>query len=124
MLLNDKMFVNLIMNFISVVRVQVLLPLVTIILIKLGQRWFRSLSLPPGPLGFPLLGVWPSLKGDLHIFYKDLSLKYGPIFSARFGSQLVIVLSSYKSIREAFCKEVFTGRPSTEFTKILQGYGK
>lgn len=50
--------------------------------------------------------------------------KYGSLFSTKLGSQLVIVLSDYKLIRDVFRKEEFTGRPITEFSSILGGYGE
>lgn len=81
-------------------------------------------SLPPGPWGLPIVGSLPFLKGDLHLHFRDLTQKYGSMLSTRLGSQLIVVLSDYKIIRDAFRKEEFTGRPSTEFTNILEGYGK
>lgn len=64
------------------------------------------------------------MKGDSHLHYKDLARKYGTMFSTRLGNQLVVVLSDHKTIREAFRKEEFTGRPHTEFMNILEGYGE
>lgn len=85
-------------------------------------RTYRTL--PPGPWGLPILGSLPFLKGDLHIYFRDLGYRYGSFFSTRLGSQLFVVLSDYKLIRDAFRKEEFTGRPSNEFTDILGGYGE
>lgn len=81
-------------------------------------------SLPPGPWGIPVLGCLPFLKGDLHLYLRDLTQKYGSLISTRLGSQLIVVLSDYKMIRDTFRKEEFTGRPKTEFMSILDGYGK
>ncbi|KAK4876363.1 hypothetical protein RN001_012785 [Aquatica leii] len=83
----------------------------------------QTRSLPPGPWGLPIVGSLPFLKGDLHLHFRDLTQKYGSLLSTRLGSQLIVVLSDYKMIRDAFRKEEFTGRPSTEFTSILEGYG-
>lgn len=88
------------------------------------QIFKEAVSLPPGPWGLPILGSLPYLKGDLHLFFRDLTHKYGSLISTRLGSQLVVVLSDYKMIRDAFRKEEFTGRPTTEFTSILGGYGE
>ncbi|XP_011499351.1 PREDICTED: cytochrome P450 18a1 isoform X1 [Ceratosolen solmsi marchali] len=88
-------------------------------------QWYRQLlSLPPGPWGLPLFGYLPFMKGvDLHLRFGELAKKYGSMFSARLGTQLVIVLSDYRIIRETFRREEFTGRPHTEFINILGGYG-
>ncbi|XP_019864631.2 cytochrome P450 18a1 [Aethina tumida] len=95
-----------------------------VLLLVRGLQVLREiLQLPPGPWGLPILGSLPSLKGDLHLHFRDLTHKYGSLFSTRLGSQLIIVLSDYKLIRDAFRKEEFTGRPTTEFTNILGGYG-
>jgi hypothetical protein len=89
-------------------------------------QWYRQLlSLPPGPWGLPLFGYLPFMKGvDLHLRFGELAKKYGSMFSARLGTQLVVVLSDYRIIRETFRREEFTGRPHTEFINILGGYGK
>lgn len=87
--------------------------------------WARNLRrLPPGPWGFPILGYLPFIKGDLHLQFGRLAAKYGSMFSAKLGSQLIIVLSDYRTIRETFRREDFSGRPHTEFMNILGGYGK
>ncbi|KAF2895168.1 hypothetical protein ILUMI_11007 [Ignelater luminosus] len=96
------------------------LVLLTVRIIQVIQH---EKSLPPGPWGLPIVGSLPFLKGDLHLHFKDLTQKYGSMLSTRLGSQLIVVLSDYKIIRDAFRKEEFTGRPSTEFTNILEGYG-
>lgn len=84
----------------------------------------RIAKLPPGPWGFPILGYLPFVRGDLHVHFGELTRKYGSVFCTRLGSQLIVVLSDYKMIRDAFRKEEFTGRPNTEFNNILEGYGK
>nr|WDY85991.1 cytochrome P450 18A1 [Pagiophloeus tsushimanus] len=97
--------------------------IVVLILVRTLQSWLESRSLPPGPWGVPVFGSLLKIKGDLHLFYRDLTHKYGSLISTRLGSQLIVVLSDYKTIRDAFRKEEFTGRPSTELTSILEGYG-
>ncbi|KAH1003042.1 hypothetical protein HUJ05_010991 [Dendroctonus ponderosae] len=92
--------------------------------VQVSAHWLESRQLPPGPWGVPVFGSLLRIKGDLHLFYRDLTHKYGSLISARLGSQLIIVLSDYKTIRDAFRKEEFTGRPSTELTNILDGYGE
>lgn len=94
-------------------------------LARLIQWYRRSRSLPPGPWGLPVFGYLPFLRNaDLHLQYGKLAKKYGSMFSARLGTQLVVVLSDYKQIRDTFRREEFAGRPHVEFMKILGGYGK
>nr|CAD7258396.1 unnamed protein product [Timema shepardi] len=97
--------------------------LVVIVAVRLLQMFREVRSLPPGPWGFPVIGYLPFLKGDAHLHFKELAKKYGSMFSTKLGNQLIVVLSDYKTIREAFRREEFTGRPHTEFSSILGGYG-
>lgn len=119
-------FMLLIWNYaVEGLSTRVLVVFLTVLLLVRGLQSLReTASLPPGPWGLPILGSLPFLKGDLHLHYRDLAHKYGSLFSTRLGSHLVVVLSDYKIIRDAFRKEEFTGRPSTELTDILGGYGK
>ena len=88
-------------------------------------QWYRRVrSLPPGPWGLPLFGYLPFMDGDVHLKFAEMAKKYGSMFSAKLGTQLVVVLSDYRIIRETFRREEFTGRPHTEFNNILGGYGE
>lgn len=98
--------------------------LVVLVVVRMLQLLREACSLPPGPWGIPILGCLPFLKGDLHLYLRDLTQKYGSLISTRLGSQLIVVLSDYKMIRDTFRKEEFSGRPKTEFMSILDGYGK
>lgn len=98
--------------------------LAVLLAVRTLQILREASSLPPGPWGIPILGCLPFLKGDLHLYLSDLTQKYGSLISTRLGSQLIVVLSDYKMIRDTFRKEEFTGRPKTEFMSILDGYGK
>lgn len=98
--------------------------IVVLLLVRAIQLLKEASSLPPGPWGLPVLGSLPFLKGDLHLHFRDLTQKYGSLISTRLGSQLIVVLSDYKMIRDTFRKEEFTGRPTTEFSSLLDGYGK
>ncbi|XP_046421780.1 cytochrome P450 18a1 [Neodiprion pinetum] len=89
-----------------------------------SAQWLEfTRSLPPGPWGLPVVGYLPFLKGDIHLHFGQLAKKYGSMFSARLGSQLVVVLSDYRAIRDTFRREEFNGRPHNEFMNILGGYG-
>lgn len=96
----------------------------SLVVFRAFQLYFSQKSLPPGPWGLPFLGFLPYLTGAPHLQFLGLSKIYGSIFSARFGSHLVVVLSDYKLIRRAFCQEVFSARPENEITALMEGYGK
>ncbi|XP_066602887.1 cytochrome P450 18a1 [Prorops nasuta] len=89
------------------------------------QCFQYNMKLPPGPWGLPFFGYLPFLDGHkhLHLQFGRLAKNYGPMFSARLGNQLLVVLSDYHAIRDTFRREEFTARPQTEFFTILGGYG-
>lgn len=90
-----------------------------------SAQWLKFVhSLPPGPWGLPIVGYLPFLKGDIHLQFGELAKKYGSMFSARLGTQLVVVLSDYRAIRDTFRRDEFNARPHNEFMNILGGYGK
>jgi len=97
---------------------------VVLLVARLVQFLGELRRLPPGPWGVPVLGYLPFLKGDVHLHFHQLVKQYGSIFSARLGNQLVVVLSDHHTIREAFKREEFTGRPHTGFSNLVGGYGK
>lgn len=93
--------------------------------VALLWRWWRtSLTLPPGPRGLPLVGYLPYIQRDFHEELTLLSKQHGPIFSLRMGSELMVVISDHRLIREAFRREEFACRPDNDFQRLLDGYGK
>lgn len=86
---------------------------------------YRELrKLPPGPWGFPVIGYLLFMGNEKHTRFMELAKTYGSLFSTRLGSQLTVVMSDYKMIRECFRREEFTGRPDTPFMQTLNGFGK
>ncbi|XP_029844575.2 cytochrome P450 18a1 [Ixodes scapularis] len=78
---------------------------------------------PPGPRGLPLVGFLPFLGKDFHRTLQTLAAVYGPVYQIFLGSKRVVVISDHKLVRRAFSQAAFSGRPDTELTKLLQGYG-
>ncbi|KAI9166219.1 hypothetical protein LWI28_028131 [Acer negundo] len=79
----------------------------------------RRKNLPPSPRpSLPVIGHLHLLKHPMHRTFHNLAKKYGPIFSLRFGSRLVVVVSSASAAEECFTKNdiVFANRP-----KLLLG---
>ncbi|XP_059428247.1 cytochrome P450 81E8-like [Corylus avellana] len=81
--------------------------------------------LPPSPPSLPILGHLHLVKKPLHRTFHSLSQKYGQIFSLRFGSQLVVIISSPSAVEECFTKNdiVLANRPPSLIGKIL-GYNQ
>ncbi|KAJ6294495.1 hypothetical protein OIU76_022547 [Salix suchowensis] len=56
--------------------------------------------LPPGPYAWPILGNALQMGRNPHVTLANLAKIYGPLFSVRLGSQLVVVASSQEAAAE------------------------
>ncbi|GMN34499.1 hypothetical protein TIFTF001_004709 [Ficus carica] len=89
----------------------------TILLIALKlflqPRKPHNKNLPPSPLALPVIGHLHLLKEPLHRTLHRLSKTYGDVFSLRFGSRHVVVISSPSAVEECFTKNdvVLANRP-------------
>ena len=83
----------------------------------------RPTNLPPSPPSLPIIGHLHYIKIPLHRTLHKLSAKYGPLISLRFGSRLVVVVSSLPAVEECFTKNdiVLANRPRLLFGKHI-GY--
>ncbi|XVF17592.1 hypothetical protein REPUB_Repub10bG0136900 [Reevesia pubescens] len=81
----------------------------------------KSKNLPPSPIALPFLGHLHLLKKPLHRTLHNLSQKYGEVFSLRFGSQFVLVVSSPSAVEECFSKNdiIFANRPRFTINKYM-----
>ncbi|KAK3221595.1 hypothetical protein Dsin_008620 [Dipteronia sinensis] len=83
----------------------------------------RYKNLPPSPFSIPIIGHLHLLTVTplKHRIFHDLSQKYGQIFSLRFGSRLVVVVSSSAAVEECFTKNdiVLANRPTLIISKYL-----
>lgn len=94
----------------------ILLPLV---LCLLAYKFLFScktprFNLPPGPTPFPIVGNLHLVKPPVHRLFRRFAEKYGDIFTLRYGSRQVVVISSLPLVREAFTGQndvVLTNRP-------------
>nr|QWT69385.1 CYP81D1 [Gynostemma pentaphyllum] len=80
-------------------------------------------NLPPSPpFSLPLIGHLYLIKHPVHRSFQKLSQKYGHTFSLRFGSRLVVVISSPSAVQECFTKNdiVLANRPLLISGKYLE----
>ena len=102
-------------------------------LIFLGLYFYfrRPKNIPPGPIGWPLIGSLPLFMQSnyynehVHDLMTRLSTKYGKIFSFGLGGNApVVVLNDFKSIKEAFQKPELSYRnKDTQRRKVTNGQG-
>jgi len=89
-----------------------LIGLGVILLLAWFKMSIRPKNFPPGPVNVPFLGSVLRLDvRNLTKSFSKLKLRYGDIFSVYVGGTPVVVLNSYKLIKEAFEREEFSGRP-------------
>ncbi|KAJ8769385.1 hypothetical protein K2173_002589 [Erythroxylum novogranatense] len=81
---------------------------ISFLFLFLAQRFHRARTirknLPPSPPGLPIIGHLHLQEPPMYLTYYNLAKKYGPIFSLRFGSRTVVVVSSTSTIEECFTK--------------------
>ncbi|XP_054829814.1 cytochrome P450 2K6-like isoform X3 [Eublepharis macularius] len=84
-----------------------LFPLAIAFLWKMSHFWNSSShNLPPGPQPLPLIGNLHLM--DLKRRYRTLlklSKQYGPVFSFQMGSQKMVVLVGYETVKEALVNQ-------------------
>ncbi|KAF7828665.1 cytochrome P450 81E8-like [Senna tora] len=69
-----------------------------------GIHLQKSKNIPPGPPYLPIIGNLHQLKDPLHRTLQTFSQRYGQIFSLRFASRLVVVVTSSSAVQECFNK--------------------
>nr|XP_042911222.1 cytochrome P450 18a1 [Parasteatoda tepidariorum] len=83
-----------------------------VILVSLWLTKSKKVKNPlPGPRGLPLIGYLPFLTKKPYVKLHELAKTYGPVYSVPLGSRNVVILSDFKSIKDAFSNDVFMGRP-------------
>ncbi|CAK8686462.1 unnamed protein product [Clavelina lepadiformis] len=98
--------------------------LVTCLICLMTWLWYRKPpKYPPGPRGFPILGVLPYLSQYPERDFAKWKKIYGPLISLPMGWQNWIVIHDYDLIIETLVKysEQFHGRPHLLFYDIARG---
>ncbi|CAH2312232.1 cytochrome P450 2D17 [Pelobates cultripes] len=71
---------------------------------KRRKRWPRY---PPAPCTFPFVGnVLQIDLSDLRVNYKQLTKKYGDVYSLQFFSKKLVVLNGFEVMKEALLKKI------------------
>ncbi|CAD5113963.1 DgyrCDS3126 [Dimorphilus gyrociliatus] len=105
------------------------LPLLILFLLLLGYFFILKVNywkrLPPGPRGYPFIGVLLALKNRPHVVLQKWWKKYGDIYSCYMGSRLCIVLNGDRLFRSCMVKDGknYTGRPWNLFRRMAQDSG-
>ena len=81
--------------------------------------WFvrRPKNLPPGPWSMPIFGYVQNEPGSVYEHLTKLSRQYGPIFSMRRGTRLVVVLNDKHTITKALVKN-----PDVSSDRFIPGH--
>uniref|UniRef100_A0A8D0CE54 Cytochrome P450 n=1 Tax=Salvator merianae TaxID=96440 RepID=A0A8D0CE54_SALMN len=91
-----------------------LLPLFTLLFFDFMKRRRRWSQYPPGPMPLPFIGTIMQIDSRKpHLSFKQLSKKYGNIYSLQNFYTNVVVLNGYKTVKEAIGhnSEDFADRP-------------
>lgn len=76
---------------------------------------------PPGPVGWPVLGIVPHLSNSLHVDFFHMAKIYGDLFSLKLGLKPAIVVSSPKMAAEVLKEKegMFSSRTITEAIRVI-----
>ena len=102
----------------------ILLLVLLILVYKLLFSKTHRYNLPPGPPSRPFVGHLHLMKPPVHRLLQRFSEKYGPIFSLRYGSSRVVVITSLSLVQESFTgtNDVILSSRPLQLTAKYVGY--
>ncbi|XP_064602501.1 cytochrome P450 2C26-like [Liolophura sinensis] len=99
---------------------------VLVLLLFVLRSTSRPAHLPPGPTPWPLIGNFPSLRGDLFTALQKLRSMYGDVYLLYMGSMPTVFVHDLDNIREVLVTrgDEFADRPNLMIAeKISKGKG-
>ncbi|XP_030577730.1 cytochrome P450 2J2-like [Archocentrus centrarchus] len=81
-------------------------------------------NFPPGPWALPFLGHYHRIRPDrIHLQIMEFGEKYGKIFALRLLGRRIVVINSYKFVKEALVQrgENFIDRPTMPLFEVIFG---
>ncbi|XP_073481166.1 cytochrome P450 2K4-like [Aquarana catesbeiana] len=92
-----------------------------------GQKKNVHKNYPPGPPTFPIIGNVHIISMEKpYVTFHKLAEKYGSVYSLQIGTQKMVVLSGYETVKDALVNhaEAFSGRAHLPvFLDIAKEYG-
>ncbi|KAA0184151.1 Cytochrome P450 CYP3213A7 [Hyalella azteca] len=98
--------------FLEIILFLALLALLTI------SSW-KPARMPPGTFCWPILGELPPRSIPITEYLKNLKQKRGPIFTTKWGSHRIVVVTDYNLIKKAFNHPDIQGRPGFFSLELL-----
>ncbi|XP_015781256.1 cytochrome P450 2C15-like [Tetranychus urticae] len=71
----------------------------------------RTLSLPVGPWGLPIVGYLPFLGDHVYLQFDQLSKKFGPVYCLKLGSFDVVLVCDWPHLKDATSNDALLARP-------------
>ncbi|GFT13111.1 cytochrome P450 2J5 [Nephila pilipes] len=99
------------MMYLDLTVTNILLTLTLTLVFLYAYKWIRNRNYPPGPIGLPIIGYYPFLGKKPNLTLRDLSNKYGDIFSLYIGPQLMIIISDHELAKEILNHPMAMARP-------------
>nr|CAB3235411.1 cytochrome P450 1A1-like [Phallusia mammillata] len=115
-----------VVEFLDDFKAEMVISILLLFLLRKIFSYFSSRPNIPGPFPWPVIGNALSLGDKPQQSMQAMAKKYGNIYLMKLGNVDVIVLNSYKVIRDALQRQgrVFSGRPQfNSFRQISQGRG-